>query len=101
MGFGDFNPKTNSERLFIAAAMVFGVSIFSYILGEIVEMFGDFKKIFLINFHQDEELQMFFGVLTRFNDHQTDHELVQAFEKFFHNKWHQDKNLALVDGSLF
>ena len=33
VGFGDFNPKSDSERLLCAFILLFGVSIFSYILG--------------------------------------------------------------------
>jgi hypothetical protein len=39
VGFGDFNPKSNMERLFIAAFMLFGVACFSYILGTFIEVF--------------------------------------------------------------
>jgi len=39
VGFGDFHPKSNSERIFIAFFMLFGVAIFSYILGNFIEVF--------------------------------------------------------------
>ena len=33
VGFGDFNPKSDTGRLLCAFILLFGVSIFSYILG--------------------------------------------------------------------
>ena len=32
VGFGDFNPRSNSERLFCAIILLVGVAIFSYIM---------------------------------------------------------------------
>jgi len=43
VGLGDFYPKTDAERLYISFMLLFGVAIFSFILGEIrfmVETFG-------------------------------------------------------------
>jgi hypothetical protein len=33
VGFGDFNPKSNVERLIVAFGMLLGVAIFSIIMG--------------------------------------------------------------------
>tara|TARA_B110001450_G_C17380459_1_gene383465 strand:- start:452 stop:586 length:135 start_codon:yes stop_codon:yes gene_type:complete len=33
VGFGDLNPRSNSERILTAVILLFGVAIFSYILG--------------------------------------------------------------------
>lgn len=49
--------------------MVFGVSIFSYCLGEIIEMMFQFNQLYFVDFDQDEELDMFFGLLIRFNNY--------------------------------
>jgi hypothetical protein len=44
VGFGDFNPKSNAERVFIAFGLLFGVAIFSYIMSEAIEMIDQYKK---------------------------------------------------------
>ena len=44
VGFGDFHPLNDIERLFCAFFLVFGVSIFSYIMGVFIEMLDRFKK---------------------------------------------------------
>ena len=33
VGFGDFHPRADEERIFIAFLLVVGVAIFSYIMG--------------------------------------------------------------------
>jgi hypothetical protein len=38
VGFGDYVPKSDFERIIISAGLLFGVSIFSYIMGEFLEM---------------------------------------------------------------
>ena len=40
VGFGDFNPRSNQERVFIAFGLLFGVAIFSLIMGKFIEMIG-------------------------------------------------------------
>jgi hypothetical protein len=38
VGFGDFNPRSDNERVFIAFGLLFGVAIFSMIMNEFIEM---------------------------------------------------------------
>ena len=38
VGFGDFYPQSDSERLFACVILVFGVAIFSYIMGNFIEI---------------------------------------------------------------
>ena len=38
IGLGDFHPKHDFERIFCAIIMVGGVMVFSYIMGNFVEM---------------------------------------------------------------
>jgi hypothetical protein len=33
VGFGDYNPKSDGERLMIAFILPFGISIFSFMMG--------------------------------------------------------------------
>ena len=36
VGFGDYNPRSDSERLFIAMVLLFGVLTFSYVMGNFI-----------------------------------------------------------------
>jgi len=43
VGFGDFNPRSNTERLLIALGMLGGVAIFSLILSMFIDMLDKVK----------------------------------------------------------
>lgn len=43
VGFGDFNPRSNLERLYMAFGMLLGVAIFSSILGSFIAMLDAVK----------------------------------------------------------
>jgi hypothetical protein len=36
VGFGDFHPRSNYERLFCALILLFGVALFSMIMGDFI-----------------------------------------------------------------
>lgn len=38
VGFGDFNPKSDFERLICMFILMFGVAIFSYIMGNFIQI---------------------------------------------------------------
>jgi len=42
VGFGDYNPKSNVERLFVGFFMLFGVATFSYIMGHFIDILHKF-----------------------------------------------------------
>jgi hypothetical protein len=44
VGFGDYNPRSDFERLYIAFGLLYGVAIFSYIMGEFIEMISNIEK---------------------------------------------------------
>ena len=44
VGFGDFHPKSNAERIFCTIILLFGVMIFSYIMGVFIEMIESAKQ---------------------------------------------------------
>ena len=43
VGFGDFDPRSNVERLYMAFGMLLGVAIFSSILGNFIDMLDTVK----------------------------------------------------------
>ena len=45
VGFGDFSPVGNTERLFGIPMMFFGVMIFSYVMGVYGEILDKFNEI--------------------------------------------------------
>ena len=62
VGLGDYHPKSNVERIFIAFALLFGVAIFSLMMSNFMQILGEFKK-FDADLDQGDELSKFFGIL--------------------------------------
>ena len=97
VGFGDFHPRSDAERLFCAFILLFGVAIFSLIMGSFTEILDDFQ-----NFNKDiddgDELSRFFGLLVKFNNKlPIDLALKLKIEAHFEYKWKNDKNMAIKD----
>ena len=42
VGFGDYAPVSNVERIFCSIILLFGVAIFSYIMGNFIEILASF-----------------------------------------------------------
>jgi hypothetical protein len=65
-GFGDLYPKTDFERLFCSIMLLSGVSVFSYVLGELKYMMTNLKNSDG-DIDEKEKLEMFFLLLQKFN----------------------------------
>ena len=97
VGFGDFNPRSNSERLVISLVLLFGVAIFSYIMGELIEILEKNKSL-NADLDEGDSLSKFFGLLRRFNDNvPMNQTLKEKIEKHFDYKWKKDKNQSVND----
>jgi hypothetical protein len=95
VGFGDFEPRSNAERLFIAFGMLGGIAIFSTILGNFIEML-DVIKDFSNDYEDFCKLNQFFGMIKKFN-RGTEVELTlrKRIENYFEYRWLNYKNQAL------
>lgn len=91
VGFGDIHPKSDPERLFNIVIFVSGVSIFSYFMGNLIEILHNIMSLHSVP-EKDEELSMFFTALERFNKATP---LNEDFKKriiaFFEYSWVHDK----------
>lgn len=67
VGFGDYHPKSNVERIFCSIMLVAGVMIFSYIMGNFIAMIEGYKQM-KSDIEHDDSLSKFFGLLKRFNN---------------------------------
>lgn len=65
-GFGDFFPVTDFERLVCSLMLLSGVSVFSYVLGELKFMMSNLKNV-TGEIDEKEKLEMFFLLLEKFN----------------------------------
>ena len=92
IGLGDYTPRSNAERIYIAFGLLFGVSIFSYIMGELVEMINHSQNYNCFN-EEEDVLARFFGVMKNFNNGQDIKiELKREIEKYFEHRWEFYKN---------
>lgn len=97
VGFGDFHPRSNFERIFCALVLLFGVAIFSYIMGKFIEILDKFKS-YNDDLDQGDDLNKFFGVLTRFNGKEAlNPAFKEEIESFFEFKWKNDCNQAFKE----
>lgn len=96
VGFGDYNPKSNTERILIAFFLLFGVAIFSYIMGNFITILQTFNEMMAGN-EDDTNLGRFFGVLMKFNGgNHLNKAVKEEIEQFMDYKWHYDKNMAFM-----
>jgi hypothetical protein len=97
VGFGDYYPISNAERVLCTIILLFGVAIFSYIMGIFIDMLDNFKKI-NADLDDGDELSRFFGLLSKFNNGKMFNEQFKLkVEEFFDHKWNYDKNQAIDD----
>ena len=66
IGFGDYAPKSVDEKLIIAFVMLFGVVVFSYIMGNLIEIMLNINNLELKPDHR--ELTEWIALLSKFND---------------------------------
>ena len=96
VGFGDYAPRSNPERVFIALILLFGVAIFSLIMGIFIDILNEFNSFNRDDFAEEESLARFFGIFRRFNAQKPlPIEIMRKIEQFFAYKWTHDRNNAM------
>ena len=92
MGFGDFYPKSDLERIVGAFVILFGVALFSIIISEFLDMINQIQALFE-EATEDEKLEIFFVALRSFNDKKRIKQPIQdEITDFLKYKWKNDKN---------
>ena len=95
VGFGDFNPRSDYERLFCIVIFLFGVAIFGLILGNFQEILIRFNSLD-DEYEEEDRLCMFFDTLKKYNrGFEIDADFVSQTEKYFQHRWASDRNQAI------
>ena len=98
IGLGDYTPRSDLERIYIALGLLFGVAIFSYIMGEFVDMirsYNTFANTYV--YENGDDLAKFFGVIKNFNNNQDlKMELKRSIEAYFEHRWTYNKNIVFI-----
>ena len=94
VGYGDLHPIGDPELIVGSFIILFGVAMFSFIMGNFIEMLVEFKDV---NADNDDSsgLNKWFGILSRFNKGGSLPKVMAAqIEQYFEYYWANDKNYA-------
>ena len=98
VGFGDFYPISNFERIMCTLIFVGGVGIFSMITAKFLLIIETFKT-FNDNLNRGDELARFLVVLQKFNyNNPIAEDFRLRIEKYFDYRWAKDRNQAVSVG---
>ena len=98
VGFGDFNPRSDYERLLCILVLLLGVGIFALILSNFNEILERLQKLDEETGDEDELNKFFDTIKIRYNcGHDIDPSIKLKFEKLFEYKWSIDRNQAIDD----
>ena len=102
VGYGDYYPRTNIERMYIILVQLIGVSFYSYIMSNFIEVISSYeRKVGIID--HDTELENWIAYLMRFNDNKyLDLNLVKEIENHFEYFWTEHKlgSISQTDSNL-
>lgn len=92
VGLGDFHPRSDFERLVCAFMLLFGVAVFSFVMGNFITILDATKSI-NDDLEEGDELSKFFGLLFQFNKNQhLDQDFKDQLESYFSYRWAQNLN---------
>ena len=95
VGFGDYNPKSETERIITTFILLIGVACFSYIMGQFIEILMNFQQVTADN-EDSENLSKWLGLLAHFNKNRPlSKDMTKRFEQYFEYYWQHDKNYAI------
>ena len=97
IGFGDFNPKSEIERVILTFVLLIGVASFSYIMSQFISILLEVQNITAEN-EDSEKMSQWLLLLKNFNNNKPlPPEMSARFEKYFTYYWKNDKNYALIE----
>ena len=98
VGFGDFYPRSNGERLIIGFCLLFGVNIFSIAAGSFLDILTHYKELHE-EYEESEQLSRFISTLKEFNLEQNiDMAFKEKLLKYFHYRWEHFKYHVFLGG---
>ncbi len=87
VGYGDIRPQSNIERIIGSFVILFGIAIFSLIMGNFIDMLMEFKVVTADN-EDNTNLSKWFGLLARFNKGRPlNKDLSVKIENYFDYYW--------------
>ena len=94
VGFGDYYPVGDFERLYTSMILLAGVATFSYIMDNFMQIVNSIEA-FNQELEDSDGLQKFYSMLRNFNLGQDlNREFVENMDRYFAYKWEFDNNQA-------
>lgn len=95
VGYGDYHPISNNERIVAVLIMLGGVAFFSYIMGNFIEIISNYeKKMGVVD--KSGDLHNWFILLRGFTNNQPLPKLLTAqIESNFSYQWSEDRLQSL------
>lgn len=95
VGYGDYHAVNDIERVICSIILLFGVAVFSFIMGNFIEILMSFKIVTAEN-EESENLTKWLGLLARFNKGRPlPKEMTRKIENYFDYYWAKDRNYAI------
>lgn len=92
IGFGDYVPKADEERMFNVIIFIVGVSITLYLMDCFIEIVMKFQLLY-VDFDEGDNLTIFFDLFKKLNgDKEIESKLKLKIMLHFDNKWETDRN---------
>ena len=96
VGFGDFHPKSEVERVTMTFILLIGVACFSYIMSQFISILLEVQALTAVN-EDSEMLSRWILLLKKFNNNKPlPPDMIAQFESYFEYYWHNDKNYAMA-----
>lgn len=94
IGYGDFHPVSKIERFVASFILLIGVALFSFIMGNFIEILLNYKTITADN-NESEDLTKWLNVLAKFSKtRKLNKDLIKRLENYFEYYWQRDRNFA-------
>ena len=95
IGYGDYRAVNDTERIVGSFIILFGVAVFSFIMGNFIEILMQYKTVTAEN-EDSENLNKWFGLLAKFNKGRPlPKDMTRKIEAYFDYFWAKDKNYAV------
>lgn len=95
IGYGDFSPQSKEERLIAITILLFGVTMFSFIMSQFIEILLNYNSLSQFGHHKD--LSKWIALLSRFNNgNPLNKDLISQIEDFFDYYWENNRLGAFV-----
>ena len=95
VGYGDFHPRSDVERILAWFVLLIGVACFSFIMGNFIEILMSYRVITAVN-DNSEDLAKWMGLLARYSrSGKLDKKTIEKLENYFDYYWKHDRNYAV------